>query len=74
MNEYYILSSGQLNLLQHNEVVENAETVRWNNNGTKFVCKTKIGIVDAPFMIPQKKFLHNEILIELTKPEWASEV
>ena len=74
MNDYYILSSGQINLLEHNEVVEGALTVRWNNNQTKFVCKTKIGIVDAPFMIPQKKFTHSEILIELKKAEWQNEL
>jgi len=73
MNDYYILSSGQLNFLQNNEIVENENTIRWNNNQTKFVCKTKFGIIDAQFMIPQKKFTHSEILIELQKPEWTND-
>lgn len=74
MNDYYILSSGQLNFLEHSEIVENVNSIRWNNNNTKFVVKTKIGIVDAPFMIPQKKFTHSEILIELKKAEWSDEI
>lgn len=71
-NEYYILTSGQLNLLEHNDIVESTNDVRWNNNQTKFVCKTRIGVVDAPCMIPQKKFSHAEIIIEMEKPEWTS--
>jgi len=74
MNDYYILSSGELNFLQNNEIVENENTIRWNNNKTKFVCKTKIGIIEAPFMISHKKFTHSEILIELKKAEWQNEL
>lgn len=73
-NEYYILAVGQLNLLEHNDIVESSETVRWNNNQTKFVCKTKLGVVDAPFMIPNNKYTHAEIIAEITKPEWTVEI
>ena len=73
-NEYYILAVGQLNLLEHNDIVGTVETVRWNNNQTKFVCKTRIGVVNAPFMIPQKKYTHDEIRVEMTKPEWTQEL
>ena len=71
INEYYILAQGQLNLLEKSEVVENLETVRYNLAGNKFVCKTKKGITNAPFMNPNKKFSHEEILIELSTPEWT---
>ncbi len=73
-NEYYILPVALLNLLDEEEVVESLETVRYNLNKTKFVCKTKIGIMNAPFMNPNTAYSHSEILAEMSKPEWQSEV
>ena len=72
-NKYYILAIGQLNILENSEIVENLETVRYNLAGNKFVCKTKVDIIDTPgFMNPNTAYSHKEILIELAKPEWIN--
>jgi len=72
MNEYYILSKGQLNLLENSDVVENLNTVRYSLNGNNFVCKTKAGVTSPAFMNPNAVYTHAEILVELAKPGWAN--
>jgi hypothetical protein len=70
-NEYYILAIGQLNLLENSEIVESLETVRYNLAGNKFVCKTKRGIVNPPFMNPNIALTHDEVIIEMRKSTWT---
>lgn len=72
INEYYILATAQLNILEHPEITQTSETVRYNLAKTKFVCKTNVGISDAPFMKSNAKFTHEEILAELSKPTWTN--
>lgn len=73
MNDYYILAAGQLNILDNTDVVESLDTVRYNKTGTKFICKTKVGISNAPFMNPNTVLTHAQVLVELAKPEWNNE-
>ena len=70
-NKYYILATGQLNILERNEIVQSLETVRYNLAGNKFVCKTKIGTEYFAFMNPNTELTHAEVLIEMAKPTWT---
>jgi len=72
MNEYYILPTGMLNVLDNYDVVETLETVRYNLNGTKFVCKTRSGVTNPPFMNPHTAKTHSEVLVEMAKAEWTT--
>jgi hypothetical protein len=71
-NQYYILAIGQLNLLERFEIVESLETVRYNLNGNKFICKTRKGIVNPPFMKPNTALTQAQALREMAKPEWTN--
>lgn len=66
MNEYYIFEAEFINILQSNNIVEEANGVRWNNDKTKFVCKTLAGLKN----VFPGAFTHEQIIIELTAQEW----
>ena len=51
-NEYFELPASKLSVVDSDEVVETQDTVRWNNDNTKFICKTKVGIVASGVMNP----------------------
>jgi hypothetical protein len=71
-NKYYILPSGLINLVNNSEVVENENSVRWDNTNTNFICKTKSGIPQPPFFSGKPMLNQDEALIEMAKPEWTS--
>jgi hypothetical protein len=74
-NNYYILSIGQINLLEHSEIVETAATIRKSLNDSQFVCKTLEGITNTPaFLNPATAMSHDEIKVEMAKPKWSSEI
>lgn len=70
-NEYYILPVALIDKVDNEEVVEDRSSVRYNNSGTHFVCKTKIGVENAPFMNPNTAYTHEEIKVEMLKPTWT---
>jgi hypothetical protein len=72
INQYYILPIAQLNLLDNSEVVETPATARLSNNKQQVVCKTKVGVVNPPFMNPNTAYTHAEILAEMAKTAWAA--
>jgi hypothetical protein len=74
INQYYILPIAQLNLLENSEVVETPETARFSLNGQKVVCKTKVGIINPPFMNPNTAYTHAEILVEMAKTAWTQNI
>ena len=67
-NEYYIFLANELDVLQSNDLVEFTDTVRWNNDKTKFACKTLKGLKNV-FPNP---FTHEQILVEMAKTEWVN--
>lgn len=50
---------------------------RKNNNGTKFISRCKIDTPTSGFLFwmngTEPRYTHDEILIELQKPEWNEE-
>ena len=69
-NEYYILAANKIKMVEHQDVVEDTEFIRWNNDKTKFVCKTKQGLKKSKGLTPYTSFNQDEILKEMSKPEW----
>ena len=69
-NEYFILPSSKLSTVDSDEVVNSRNTVRWNNDKTKFICKTKVSIVASGVMNPHTAV--SDIYVEIAKSEWTS--
>ena len=72
-NQYYILEIGLLMLLESSNVVGSSDTVRKNIEKTKFILKTKDGLVDIPELSEYTSINHSEVLLEVSKPEWNQE-
>jgi len=72
-NQYYILEIALLYIADSIDVVGTAQTVRKNIAGTKFIMKTKDGIVDLPAMSSYQKFSHTEALEEMQDDMWSGE-
>ncbi len=72
MNKYYIIEENQLDLCDHNEVVENQETARLLPTG-QYVIKTKIGTPMCEHFEPLTSYTNKEILVELAKPIYQTE-
>ena len=69
-NQYYILEIGLLYLLGREDIVQSLGEERRNNDETKFVMKTKDGIVDVSELSEYTPLSHSEALLEVSKPEW----
>ena len=69
-NEYYILPKNRINTVEHSQIVENINTVRWSLDGNFFILKTRMGIKNSDFLTPFTPFTHDEILKELQSPLW----
>jgi len=67
-NNYYIIPIADMSILYFNEIVEIEPTLI---NDTHFVCKTIIG---SNIVLNYPKYNHSEILTELNKAEWQSEI
>ena len=69
-NIYYILTLSQLSKVKNKDIVENENTLRYNLNNNKCVCKTKKGVKNPKFMDGIKKYTHSEILLKMKEEEW----
>jgi len=67
-NNYYIIPLEDKSMLYFNEIVEIEPTII---NETHFVCKTLIG---SNLVLNYPKYTHKEILNELKKADWQSEL
>lgn len=73
-NEYYIIPIGQLASPILDNIVQSVDTVRKNINATHCVVKTYEGVISHPSLSAHQKYSHQEIKIEMAKPEWNSEI
>lgn len=69
-NQYYILEIGLLMLLNDSDAVGELGTERRNIAGTKFIMKTKDGLIDVANLSEHTPLSHEEALVEMNKPEW----
>lgn len=53
-------------------VEKNTDNMRKNNDGSKLIFKLPEGVLIPIFLNSFKAYTHSEILLELTKLEWAS--
>ena len=71
INDYYIIPIGLLNNTLLDHVVQSKESARKNLAGTKCLVKTYHGVKNHPALAAHKKYSHEEILVEVPKPEWV---
>lgn len=74
MNTYFILPSNSKLIPDILSVCveKNTDTMRKNNDGSKIIFKLPEGVLIPGFLNLFKAYTHSEILLELTKTEWAS--
>ena len=72
-NQYYILEIGLLMLLNNTDVVEDLGDERRNLAGTKFLMKTKDGLVDIPELSEYTALSHEQALRGTRGSEWNIE-
>jgi len=70
-NQYYILEIGLLYLLDREDVVQSLGSETKNNNETKFVMKTKDGLIDVEELSEYTALTREQVLDEIRKPEWT---
>jgi len=68
MNTYYIIPAEDIEILQYNNMIEDSSTVKWNNDNTKFVCKTQVGSEPLHEYV---NYTNEEIKVEIQKAEWV---
>lgn len=56
------------------QCVENINTVRKSLDGTKAVFKLPLGATKPASFNAFTEYTHSEVLIELAKPEWTSNI
>ncbi len=71
-NIYYILTKEQLSVCSSDEIVESKETARSNNDKTKFIIKTKVGVNECDDLKGITPYTHAEIKTEIKKAEWIN--
>ncbi len=72
-NQYYILEIGLLMLLESSNVVGNADSVRRSPDKTKFILKTRDGLVDIPELSGHTPLSAEQLEAKLNEPEWSGE-
>lgn len=75
INTYFILPLPNNHSTLWSVVVENANTVRKNNQQTKMIIKVPVGTTEThPILNGVQSYTHAEILTELQKTEWKSNI
>lgn len=75
INRYYILPLPNNHSSLWDIVVEDETTVRKNNLQTKMVVKLPIGDNEQhPILNGIKEYTHEDILVEMAKAEWTSNI
>ncbi len=69
-NNYYIIPKEDIEILNYNGLVETSESVKWNNDTTKFICKTRVG---NDLLEGFTAYTHSEIKMVLEGAEWNTE-
>jgi hypothetical protein len=70
-NEYFELNANKIYLVDSNEVVESRDTVLWNLAKTKFICKTREGIVASGVMNPATALTQEEAVSKSRSNEYT---
>ena len=74
-NRYYILPYPNVNSAIWDIIVETPETLRTNLQGNFCVVKLYIGDeTQHPILNGFTEYTHEEILVEMTTPEWQEEI
>ena len=74
-NRYFILPFPNVNSAIWDIVVQSPSTLRTNNIGNKCVVKLHLGdMTNHQILNGFKEYTHSEILTELSKAEWNTEL
>lgn len=73
-NEYYELPTNKIAMVSHSDIVESKDSVKWSNDKTKFICKTKEGIKNGGALTPNTPMTHKQALALVNTLDYNSEV
>lgn len=69
-NIYYIIPAEDIEIVQYNNLVESSDSLKWNNDNTEFICKTKIG---SQPLAEYTNYTREEIKLQMQEAEWSTE-
>ena len=70
LNEYFELNANKISLVDSNDVVNTVDSVLWNIAKTKFICKTREGIVASGNMNPSTALTQEEAKAKAISSEY----